>query len=253
MADEPFVLLDRDTCKVKEGYEPWTSEGNLLNWSKTDEQSTEGDSDKGFRYLRATQMHYHDDELWIVAPYYEGAYESSIKRLVVEVYSKEGRHFTRTQEIPLTKEDGVTAFQGAKRRKHDYLDRGMLHKNASYIILHSGKTIHVFDRSSGRRVHKGHWNGTTHVIFFQPRNQTFTWMDCACYSYLKFMKVKGYDPLNQAVAEAEQEVELPICLDETKQAIKKELMAQNEEETKEEAKVSEEAKEGEEPKEAEKK
>lgn len=94
-------------------------------------------------------MHYHDGELWIVAPYYESNYESSIKRLVVEVWKKEGRHFTRTQEIPLTKEDGVTSFQGAKRRKHEYLDRGMLHKNSEHIILHSAKTIHVFDRTTG--------------------------------------------------------------------------------------------------------
>ena len=34
---EPFVELDPETCEVKENYEPWTSEDNLLNWSSADE------------------------------------------------------------------------------------------------------------------------------------------------------------------------------------------------------------------------
>jgi hypothetical protein len=70
LEDQPFVELDVETCKVKEGFTPWTSGDNLLNWSKTDVQSIIGDSDGGFRYLRPTQMHYHEGELWIVAPYY---------------------------------------------------------------------------------------------------------------------------------------------------------------------------------------
>ena len=70
LEDQPFVELDVETCKVKEGFIPWTSEDNLLNWSKTEVQSTIGDNDSGFRYLRPTQMHYNDSELWIVAPYY---------------------------------------------------------------------------------------------------------------------------------------------------------------------------------------
>ena len=54
LEDQPFVELDVETCKVKEGFTPWTSEDNLLNWSKTDVQSTIGDSDGGFRYLCPT-------------------------------------------------------------------------------------------------------------------------------------------------------------------------------------------------------
>jgi len=41
-------------------------------------------------------MHYHDSELWIVAPYYTQEFDSPIKKLVVEVYEREDRHFTRT-------------------------------------------------------------------------------------------------------------------------------------------------------------
>lgn len=146
LEDHPFVELDPETCKVKDNFTPWTSQDDLLKWSKTDVQSTIGDSDTGFRYLRPTQMHYHDGELWIVAPYYTDAFDSPIKRLVVEVYQREGRHFTRILEIPLHKEDGITTFKGSKQRRHDYLNRGMLHKNAQHIIFHSGKNIHVFDR-----------------------------------------------------------------------------------------------------------
>ena len=80
-------------------------------------------------------MHYLNGELWIVAPYYESNYESAIKRYVVEVWKREGRHFTRVQEIPLYKEDGSTNFQGSKDRKHTYLNRGMLHKNSETIVL----------------------------------------------------------------------------------------------------------------------
>jgi hypothetical protein len=54
LPNEPFVELDPDTCKVKEGYEPWTSEGNLLNWTSDTEQSTIGDEENGYRYLRPT-------------------------------------------------------------------------------------------------------------------------------------------------------------------------------------------------------
>ena len=110
LPDQPFVELDVETCKVKEGYEPWTSEGNLLNWTKTDVASTEGDEENGFRYLRATQMHFLNNELWIMVPYYESDYNSAIKRLVVEVWKLKGRHFTRTQEIPLFKENGTSSF-----------------------------------------------------------------------------------------------------------------------------------------------
>ena len=81
-----------------------------------------------------------------MAAYYTDAFDLPIKRLVVEVYQREGRHFTRIQEKPLFKEDGITTFKGSKNRKHDYLNRGMLHKNALHIIFHSGKNIHVFDR-----------------------------------------------------------------------------------------------------------
>jgi len=101
LEDHPFVELDPETCKVKDNFTPWTSQDDLLKWSKTDVQSTIGDSDTGFRYLRP---------------------------------------------IPLHKEDGITTFKGSKQRRHDYLNRGMLHKNAQHIIFHSGKNIHVFDR-----------------------------------------------------------------------------------------------------------
>ena len=141
-------------------------------------------------------MHYLNNELWIMAPYYTDSYDSDIKRLVVEVYDRNDRHFTRTQEITLYKEDGLTPFRGAKRRKKEYLDRGMLVKNAKNIIWVSGKTIHVFDRTSGQRIHKTHWNGTTHCVFWNPVNSRFCWMDCACYSYLNFFDIKDYDPKN---------------------------------------------------------
>lgn len=106
LENEPFVELDIDQCKVKEDYTPWTSEDNLLNWTKTDEQSTIGNEEDGYRYLRPTQMHYHNGELWIMVPYYTNSYTSPIKRLVVEVYTRDGQHFTKSDEIPLFMEDG---------------------------------------------------------------------------------------------------------------------------------------------------
>ena len=54
MPDQPFAELDPETCKVKENFDPWTSEGNLLNFASKEEESKEGDREKGFRYLRAT-------------------------------------------------------------------------------------------------------------------------------------------------------------------------------------------------------
>ena len=54
-------------------------------------------------------MHYLDNELWIVVPYFKrNTWYSSgaLMRIIVEVYKREGRNFTRTQEIPLLKEDG---------------------------------------------------------------------------------------------------------------------------------------------------
>lgn len=118
----------------------------------------------------------------------------------------------------------------------------MLHKNAKNIIWLSGKTIHVFDRANGARIHKSHWNSTQHVVFFNPVNKRFCWMDCACYSYLYVFDIKEYDPLLQIAAEKGAEVEPPIVLDEVKQNIRKELI----EAFHEEEKDSEEAKDGEE-------
>ena len=195
--DEPFVELDVETCKVKEGFQKWTSDDNLLNWANKEAAAPEGDDEKGYRYLRSSQMHYLDDELWIGVPYHESDYESSIKGLVMEVWTRNERHFSRSQEIPLYKEDGTTRFQGAKRRKHNYCNRGFIHKNSKNIIWHSGKTIHVFDRNTGRRVYKNHWNSTQHVTFYNPKGNHFHWMDCACYSYNYFYEISGYDPKSQ--------------------------------------------------------
>ena len=117
LPDQPFVELDVETCKVKEDYEPWTSEGNLLNWTDDSVQSTIGDDEGGYRYLRSAQMHYLNDELWVIVTYNTKEYQSRVKRLVIEVYKRKGRHFTRTQEIPLFKEDGSTPFLGAKDRR----------------------------------------------------------------------------------------------------------------------------------------
>jgi len=85
LPDQPFVPIDKETCKVKEEYEPWTSEGNLLNWTNLEENKAEdgGDDEFGKRTLRATLMHYLDNELWIVAPYYKN---DQVKRMAVEVY-----------------------------------------------------------------------------------------------------------------------------------------------------------------------
>jgi len=69
LPEEPFVELDSDKCAVKESYTPFTSEGNLLNWTKDGENSTDGDDNRGYRYLRATQMHYKNNELWVMAVY----------------------------------------------------------------------------------------------------------------------------------------------------------------------------------------
>ncbi len=115
LPNEPFVELDPETCMVKENYEPYTSEDNLLNWT-SEESSNFGDEEGGYRYLRPTQMHYLNKELWIIVPYYAKEYTSSIKRLVIEVWELEGRHFTRKQQIPLFKEDGKTPFVGSKSR-----------------------------------------------------------------------------------------------------------------------------------------
>ena len=81
---------------MKEGYEPFTSTDDLLKWTSDTEDSTIGDSEKGFRYLRATQMHYRDDELWVMAVYKESSWTSSVKQYVIEVYEREGRNFKRT-------------------------------------------------------------------------------------------------------------------------------------------------------------
>ena len=54
LPDEPFAPIDKQTCKVREEYTPFTSEGNLLSFTKTDEGSTEGSPENGYRYLRAT-------------------------------------------------------------------------------------------------------------------------------------------------------------------------------------------------------
>lgn len=32
LPDQPFVELDYESCAVKENYQPWTSQDNLLNW-----------------------------------------------------------------------------------------------------------------------------------------------------------------------------------------------------------------------------
>ena len=77
-------------------------------------------------------------------------------------------------------------------------------------------------------------------------------MDCACYSYNYFFEISGYDPKSQQVAEAVQEVPLPIILDEIKKAIKDEVTVYEEEkkeESKEEAKEEAKDEEGEEGKE----
>ena len=79
LPDEPFVELDVETCKVKEGYEPFTSQDNLLSWTSDTEQSTIGDEQQGFRYLRGAQMHYLNGELWIMATYRAGTWDSEVK------------------------------------------------------------------------------------------------------------------------------------------------------------------------------
>ena len=198
LEDQPFVELDTESCKAKEDFTPWTSEDNLLNWTKSDVQSSIGSEAEGYRYLRPTQMHYHNNELWVMVPYYQDSYTSPVKRLVIEVFEREEgtQHFKKKNEIPLFKEDGLTPFLGAKRRRNEYLDRGMLHKNSKNIVWISGKTIHVFDRVSGTRIHKCCWSGSTHVVFFNPKNKHFCWMDCACYSYLYIFDIKDYDPLS---------------------------------------------------------
>ena len=84
--NEPFVELNVETCRVKEDFQKWTSDDNLLNWADTGAVAVEGDDEKGYRYLRGSQMHYLDNELWIGVPYYESDYNSSIKGLVMEVW-----------------------------------------------------------------------------------------------------------------------------------------------------------------------
>jgi len=160
LPDQPFVELDVDTCKVMEDYEPWTSEDNLLNWTDNTTQSTVGNDEDGYRYFRGAQMHYLNDELWVIVPYFAKEYTSSLKRLVIEVYKREGRHFTRTNEILLKKEDGVTPFKGAKRRAQEYCSMGLLHKNNSVIMWCSGKSFHAFNRFTGQRLTKSRDSGT---------------------------------------------------------------------------------------------
>ena len=142
-------------------------------------------------------MHYLNNELWIIVPYHDTCDwgTGSVKRYVIEVYRRNNRHFTRVQEIPLFKEDGTTPFLGAKRRtRGEYTDRGCLHKNDKVIIWLSGKSVHAFDRASGKRLKKHYWSSTQHVNFYNEFNQSFSWMDCACYSFLYFYKMRGYDP-----------------------------------------------------------
>lgn len=161
-------------------------------------------------------MHYLNDELWIIVEYLDTASWSSgsVKRYVIEVYSRKDRHFTRVQEIPLYKEDGETLFLGAKRRSRgEYTDRGCLHKNDKFIVWISGHGVNVFDRVSGKRVKKEHWNSTQHVVFYNEFNQKFSWMDCACYSFLYYFKLRAYDPMAQVAEDRSREVPLPIILD----------------------------------------
>ena len=229
---EPFVPLDRETCKVAENYEPWTSEGDLLNWTSDSEQSAVGSAERGYRYLRGAQMHYLDGELWVMASYKESTWDSPIKQCVVEVWKRENRHFKRAREIPLFKEDGTTRFQGAKRRHTDYANRGLLHKNSKYILLSSGKTIYLFDRKTGQRVSKHHENSTQHVTFYNKSLKKFSWMDCACYSYLYYYPIHGYDPDAQLVELEQGDVPMPVLLDEVKQSIRTQLDEANVEEVK---------------------
>ena len=169
-----------------------------------------------------------NNQLWIAVPYLtEKNVDSQIKRIVVEVYNREGRNFERTQEIELFKEDGETPWRGAKNRPETYFHRGFMHKNSKHILIHSGRTLHVFDRSSGQRVHKNYENSTWHVTFWIPKQERFAWMDCACYSYLYMFKYNGYDP-NSQISEQAAVLEPPIILDEIKSNIKSELNKLNE-------------------------
>jgi len=73
---------------VKEGFEPWTSQDNLLNWTDSSTQSTVGNDEDGYRYFRGAQMHYLNEELWVIVTYFAKEYTSPLKRLVIEVYKR---------------------------------------------------------------------------------------------------------------------------------------------------------------------
>ena len=116
-----------------------------------------------------------------------------------------------------------------------------MHKNASLIYFNSGKTTYIFDRLTGRRLHKCHDSSTQHWVFYNPVNKKFHKGDCACYSYNYNFSVNGYDPEDQAVAAKATELPIPIVLDEVKQSIKEQLAKNNQEESKGEAEANAEA------------
>jgi hypothetical protein len=37
-------------------------------------------------------------------------------------------------------------------------------------------------------------SGSFHVGFYNKTLKKFAWMDCACYSFLYFYPINGYDP-----------------------------------------------------------
>ena len=115
LSDEPFAEIDPETCKIKENFTKWTSDDNLLNW--TNDRVPDGDAERGYRKLNMTQMHYLNNELWVIAAYWSERSEDggSLKQYVIEVWEREGHHFSRKQEIPLFMNDGTTPWRGAKR------------------------------------------------------------------------------------------------------------------------------------------
>jgi hypothetical protein len=79
---------------------------------------------------------------------------------------------------------------------------------------------------------KHHENSTQHVTFYNKSLQKFSWMDCACYSYLYYYPIHGYDPEAQVVDLDQGEITMPVLLDEVKQSIRTQLDEANLEEVK---------------------
>ena len=101
-------------------------------------------------------------------------------------------------------------------------ERGSLACNGDILIWHGSTTMYIFDLNTGIRIKKERL-GSEYISCYDAKENWYYYMDVACYSWLKRIKVRGFEPKDPSKKKKKVLPELPVILDSHKSTIQAEV------------------------------